>query len=143
MKRTLSGLGKFRVGDAPKAGEGLRIGVTRRPPRGVSKDKWASEGYFDVWYPHLAPSEALIEKFRPRIDDEKARKQFFAAYEKELLGSAESRQAVELLAAMSLRTPVSLGCFCEDETRCHRSRLFEVVSREAGRLASTKKEGRG
>ena len=143
MKRTPSGLGKFRVGDAPKVGEGLRIGVTRRPPRGVSKDKWASEGYFDVWYPHLAPSEALIEKFRPRIDDEKARKQFFAAYEKELLGSADSRQAVELLAAMSLRTPVSLGCFCEDETRCHRSRLFEVVSREAGRLAAARKEGKG
>jgi uncharacterized protein YeaO (DUF488 family) len=142
VKRTLSGLSKFRIGDAPKAGEGLRIGVTRRPPRGVSKDKWASDGYFDVWYPHLAPSEALIAKFRPRIDDAKARKQFFAAYEKELLGSAEARQAVELLAAMSLRTPVSLGCFCEDEERCHRSRLFEVVSREAGRLAGTNKEGK-
>ena len=140
MKRTVSGLSKFRIGDAPKAGEGLRIGVTRRPPRGVSKDKWTSEGYFDVWFPYLAPSEALIEKYRPRIDDEKARKQFFAAYEKELLGSAESRQAVELIAAMSLRTPVSLGCFCEDETRCHRSRLFEVVSREVERLSSTRKE---
>lgn len=143
MKRTLSGLSKFRVGDAPKAGEGLRIGVTRRPPRGVSRDEWRSEGYFDVWFPYLAPSETLIEKYRPRIDEEKARKQFFAAYERELLGSAESRQAVELIAAMSLRTPVSLGCFCEDETRCHRSRLFEVVSREAARLESATKEGEG
>ena len=142
MKRSPAGLSTFRIGDAPKAGDGLRIGVTRRPPRGVSKDKWTSEGYFDVWFPYLAPSDALITRFRPRLDDDKARRLFFAAYEKELLGSAESRQAVELLAVMSLRTPVSLGCFCEDETRCHRSRLFEVVSREVQRLATTRKEGK-
>ena len=140
MKRGPSGLSMFRVGDAPKEGEGLRIGVTRRPPRGVSRDKWTSEGHFDVWFPYLAPSDTLIGRYRARIDDEKARKQFFAAYERELMKSAESRQAVELLAAMSLRTPVSLGCFCEDETRCHRSRLFKVVSREAERLAAITKE---
>ena len=135
MKRSLSGLSTFRIGDPPKPGEGLRIGVTRRPPRGVSRGKWTSGGFFDVWFPYLAPSEALIKKYRPDIDDEKVRRRFFAAYEKELLGSAESRQAVELLAALTLRTPVSLGCFCEDESRCHRSRLFAVVSKEAERLS--------
>jgi uncharacterized protein YeaO (DUF488 family) len=138
VKRSVAGLSTFRIGDpiAPEAG--LRIGVTRRPPRGVSKDKWTSEGYFDVWFPYLAPSETLIAKYRPNIDDDKERARFFAAYEKELLASAESRQAVELLAAMSLRTPVSLGCFCEDESRCHRSRLFQVVSREAERLGKVR-----
>ena len=122
-------LGTFRVGSPRKKGEGLRIGVTRRPPRGVTRDKWAAEDYFDVWFPYLAPSEALIRRYRTRLDDVTARKQFFAAYEKELLRSAESKQAVELLAAMSLRMPVVLGCFCEDESRCHRSRLFQVVQR--------------
>ena len=137
MKRGVSGLSTFRIGDPPRPGEGLRIGVTRRPPRGVSRDKWSSEGLFDVWYPHLAPSEELIGKYRKDIDDEKVRSRFFAAYEKELLGRAESRQAVELLAVLSLRTPISLGCFCEDESRCHRSRLFAIVSKEVDRLRGT------
>jgi uncharacterized protein YeaO (DUF488 family) len=129
-------LATFQVGTPPKDGQGLRIGVTRRPPRGVAKDKWASEGYFDVWFPYLAPSEELIRRYRPHIDDDRMRDKFFNAYEKELMRSAESKQAVELLAAMSLRMPVSLGCFCEDESRCHRSRLFEVVRREGERLSS-------
>src|SRR5262249_23667060 len=139
VKRTPSGLSTFRIGDPPKTGEGLRIGVTRRPPRGVSRDKWASEGFFDVWYPHLAPSEELIGKYRKDIDNEKVRRRFFDAYEKEVLGSAESRQAVELLAVMSLRTPISIGCFCEDESRCHRSRLFAIVSKEVERLGKGSK----
>ena len=123
----------FRIGTPAKPEQGLRIAVTRRPPRGVSRDRWVKEGWFDVWFPYLAPSETLIGKYRPRLDDEKVRARFFAAYEKELLRSAESRQAVELLAAVSLRTAVSLGCFCEDESRCHRLRLFQVVDREAQR----------
>jgi uncharacterized protein YeaO (DUF488 family) len=137
MKR----LTTFQVGTPATREQGLRIGVTRRPPRGVSRARWALDDYFDVWFPYLAPSEALIKRFRAKIDDEKARRQFFDAYEKELMRSAESKQAVELLAAVSLRTPVSLGRFCEDETRCHRSRLFEVVRREAERLADTGRKG--
>jgi uncharacterized protein YeaO (DUF488 family) len=130
----MKALTTFRVGTPVEKGQGLRIGVTRRPPRGVSKDRWAAEGYFDVWFPYLAPSEELVKRYRARIDDEKERKRFFDAYEKELARSAESKQAVELLAAVSLRMPVSLGCFCEDESRCHRSRLIQVVRREAERL---------
>ena len=135
MKRSKPRLSKFRIGTPVRKGEGMRVAVTRRPPRGVARDKWAAEGLFDVWFPFLAPSETLIGRYRTRLDDARARADFFAKYERELFRSAESRQAVELLAATCLRMPVSIGCFCEDEGRCHRSRLFGVIEREAARMA--------
>ena len=112
----------FRYGDPPERGEGLRIGTTRRPPRGVTKDRWGD--YFDVWFPVLAPSEKL---FRNRPFG-------FDRYERELLGRAESRQAVELLAALALRTPISIGCFCADEEHCHRSYLRLLIERAAKKI---------
>jgi uncharacterized protein YeaO (DUF488 family) len=116
----------FRYGDPPKRGEGLRIGTTRRPPRGVSKARWSD--YFDVWFPVVAPSDKLL----------RSRPFGFKPYEREVLGRAESRQAVELLAALALRTPISIGCFCADEEHCHRSYLRSIIERTAEGLQASR-----
>jgi len=115
----------FRIGDAPAPGGGLRIGVTRRPPRGVARARWVAEGLFDVWLPAVAPSAALLASGADLAP-------LFAAYERELLGSADGRQLVELLAVLARRMPVGLGCYCADESRCHRTRLRRLVERAAG-----------
>ena len=119
-------LTKFQIGSVPQDGQGLRIAVTRRPPRGVPKTEW--RGLFDVWLPALAPSAALLKEYEPLgSEDPKLWKRFLAAYEKELLGLADSRQTVALLVELARRGPVSIGCVCSDEGHCHRSRLYEVI----------------
>jgi uncharacterized protein YeaO (DUF488 family) len=125
----------FRYGDPFKRGQGLRVGTTRRPPRGIKKRKW--DDFFDVWFPILAPSESLLKRYRdsPSMDFAK----FCASYERELLGKSESRQALQLLAAISMRTPISIGCFCEDESVCHRTHLLKLMEREARSLARKRK----
>ena len=129
MKKALK-LRTFRHGDAPKRGEGLRIGTTRRPPRGATRKQWSD--YFDVWFPVLAPSAALLRRSkRSQTMDYRG---FCASYERELLGRAESRQALDLLAALALRVPISIGCYCEDESRCHRTHLRKLIERAACKL---------
>ena len=119
----------FQIGASPRRGEGLRIGATRRPPRGVAKARWQRDGYFDIWLPTIAPSAALLSRYRRRNWDDKAvRASFFDAYEREL-GRTPARHAVALLAALAQRTLISVGCFCADESRCHRSRLLAVLRR--------------
>lgn len=102
----------------------------------MPKDRWVSGGYFDVWLPALAPSADLISRFRKHLDDPVIRAKFFDAYERELMAKAESRQTVELIAQIALRTPLGIGCFCEDESKCHRSKLYEIVRREAERITA-------
>ncbi len=121
----------FRYCDPPRRGEGLRIGTTRRPPRGVTRDRWQAEGYFDVWFPSLAPKESVLRRFQGKIVDQESYRAFCRAYEKKLLGSAEGRQAVKLIAAIAVRTPISIGCFCENESFCHRNHLAKIIHREA------------
>ena len=112
----------------------MRIGTTRRPPRGVPKARWSRDGYFDVWLPALAPSQKLLSRLkRQDAEDPAVFEAFFRAYERELLGSAEGRQNVEFIASVAARMPVSIGCFCADESRCHRSRLYEIIQRHAPR----------
>lgn len=124
------GVRTFRIGDSPKPGEGLRLGVTRRPPRGVPKARWVSEGLFDAWFPVLAPSLKLLGRVKTiDAEDPKAWKKFFDSYERELLADAEKRQTLETLAAIARCTPISIGCFCADESRCHRSRLKALLDR--------------
>lgn len=118
----------FRCGDPPHRGEGLRIAVTRRPPRGVARQDW--HRHFDVWFPILAPSEALRRRWK---SDNFGFGEYCLRYERELLGRAESRQAVELLAALAARTPISIGCYCEDESLCHRSHLRKLIEGMAKR----------
>jgi uncharacterized protein YeaO (DUF488 family) len=125
-------LSTFRIGDKPKPSEGLRIGTTRLPPRGVPKSKWKSGGYFDVWLPTVAPSRELLRWIKQRdINDAASRRAFFQRYERELLGDADARHILQLLGEMAQRTPISVGCFCADESRCHRSRLRAVIERIA------------
>ncbi len=122
----------FRIGDPPQPGQGLRVGVTRRPPRGVPRDRWVADGYFDVWLPALAPSAKLVaEIMKKQHGPAAALQKALDRYERELLSSAESRQTVELMAQVAARMPISIGCFCEDESRCHRSRLYRVIQDHA------------
>ena len=131
MKKKLH-LSTFQYQSPVKRGQGLRIGATRRPPRGVRKNRWVRDGYFDVWLPTLAPSAKLLARFKKRdFDDNSVRKAFFDSYERELLATAEGRQNIQFVAQVAARTPISIGCFCSDESRCHRSRLLKIIGKYA------------
>ena len=121
----------FRIGDPRSRSEkprALRIYATRYPPRGVAVQERERFGKFDVWFPFLAPSVRLLYAAK-RWDfrDPHFRKLFFDRYERELLGNAEKRGAIDLLSALSKRVPVSLGCYCENPQHCHRSKLAKIV----------------
>ena len=121
----------FQIGAPPKRGEGLRIGATRRPPRGVPKSRWRQDDYFDIWLPEISPSAALLRRYRnSEWGDASVRAKFFDAYEREL-GQAPAHHVIQLLASLARRTPVAVGCFCREESLCHRSRLYKVLRRAA------------
>ncbi len=121
----------FRIGEPPRRGEGLRLGVVRYLPRGVRKEDYAVRGYFDLWFPLLAPSAALLRQHRSGLDDEATWRRFAHSYEKEVLGDSDARQSIALIAAMARRQPVALGCYCAGP-HCHRF-LLESLVRAAGR----------
>ena len=126
-------LSTFQIGTPVRPEQGLRIGATRHPPRGVPKNRWVADGYFDVWLPTIAPNTKLVGQIRALGPEESAqRKKLFDRYERELLSNAAGRQTVELLAQIAQRTPISIGCFCEHEPLCHRSRLFRIIQQHAG-----------
>jgi len=120
-----------RLGSPRLEAEGLRIGAVRRPPRGVPKDQFASRDFYDVWLPELAPSEALL-KLGQAADDEIRWRTFAKRYRAEM-GQKERRRLLDLLAALSRQTNFSVGCYCADESRCHRSILCELLA-ERGAL---------
>ena len=123
-----------RLGTARSAGEGLRIGTVRRPPRGVPKADFAKQNWYDVWLPDLAPSEALV-KIGQRAEDEKDWTAFARKYRKEMASPARSR-ILDLLAALSHHSNFSVGCYCEDEARCHRSVLRRLLAEHGAHLAA-------
>jgi len=136
MKTPLK-LSTFQIGSPVKRGQGLRIGTTRRPPRGVPKARYKRDGYFDVWLPAIAPSAKLLSRLkRSDSDDAEVLKKFFDSYEREVLATAEGRQTIEFLAQVAARTAISIGCFCGDESGCHRSRLYKIIQRHAARLTA-------
>ncbi|MEW6260482.1 MAG: DUF488 family protein [Thermodesulfobacteriota bacterium] len=114
-----------RLGSPRQDGEGLRIGTVRRPPRGLRKEEYAARNIYDVWFPNLSPSEALLKEAQA-ADDPKAWKAFKRKFLAELKAPGPSRD-LDLLAALSHHTNLSIGCYCEDETRCHRSILRELL----------------
>jgi uncharacterized protein YeaO (DUF488 family) len=114
-----------RLGSVRAAGEGLRIGTVRRPPRGVRKEDYASKDIYDVWYPNLSPTESLLKQGQI-ADDEKAWRAFRRRFLAEMK-IAEASRDLDLLAALSHHTNLSVGCYCRDETRCHRSILRELL----------------
>ena len=114
-----------RLGTARTPGEGLRIGTVWRPPRGVPKAQFASGNWYDVWLPLLAPSEATVKLgLGAQTDREWAA--FVKRYRAEMAQPDASR-VLDLLAALSHSAHFSVGCYCEDESRCHRSVLGELL----------------
>lgn len=110
-----------RLGSPRKPNEGLRLGTVRRPPRGVPKAEFASRDFYDVWLPALSPSAELVAEGLSAADD-KAWKQFERKFRAEMNESDASR-LLDLLAALSHQTNFAIGCYCENEARCHRSVL--------------------
>ena len=119
-----------RLGGPRRRSEGLRLGTVRRPPRGVKKSDYARLDYYDLWLPELAPSEplrawALSKPFTPERWSTYARR-----YRSEMRAPGAQR-LIALLAALSSTTDLSVGCYCDDESQCHRSLLREMLA-EAG-----------
>jgi len=123
-----------RLGSPRIAGEGLRIGTVRRPPRGVRKEDHARLDYYDAWLPQLAPSNELVSWIRERSDSPAAWKQFEKRYQREL-SRPDCQRLLELLAALSRGADFSVGCYCEDESRCHRSFLKKALASRGAVLA--------
>jgi uncharacterized protein YeaO (DUF488 family) len=121
-----------RLGSPRVPGEGLRIGTVRRPPRGVPKPEFASRDYYDTWLPELAPSEGLVQAGQSAANDREWQA-FVRRYRAEMKQPAASR-LLDLLAALSRTTSLSVGCYCADETRCHRSVLRTLLAERGARL---------
>ena len=122
----------LRLGTPRLENEGVRIGTVRRPPRGVPQTRFSSENWYDVWFPTLAPSvetmKIALGAKTPGDWDKFARK--FRAE----MASPESAHAIELLAILSHTADFSVGCYCKDESRCHRSLLRELFTAKGAKL---------
>ena len=122
-----------RLGTPRAANEGLRLGTVRRPPRGVPKSEFAKRDFYDVWQPELSPTAALVTEGLAAADDKQwnAFRRKFAAEMKQ----PGPTHLLDLLAAMSHHASFSLGCYCEDESRCHRSILRELLAERGAEIA--------
>jgi len=123
-----------RLGTSRAPSEGLRIGTVRRPPRGVPKADFAKQNWYDVWLPDLAPSEVLV-KLGQRARDEKDWTHFARQYRKEMASPGKAR-VLDLLSALSHHASFSVGCYCEDEARCHRSVLRKLLAERGALFAA-------
>jgi uncharacterized protein YeaO (DUF488 family) len=125
-------IGSFQIGTPREPGEGLRIGTVRFLPRGISKKDYARLDQFDIWLPALAPSRKLLAGFRTKLMEPASLRKFFARYRAEMLADTDCRQTLLLLARLGRTADFSVGCYCEDEKKCHRSELLRLL-RAAGR----------
>ncbi|HWL74198.1 MAG TPA: DUF488 family protein [Burkholderiaceae bacterium] len=119
-------VGIVRLGSPRQPNEGLRIGTVRRPPRGVPKAQYASQNWFDLWFPNLAPSLETMQKGHAASTDAELRS-FKKKYRAEM-SVADAARSIALLAALSHSANFSVGCYCEDESRCHRSVLRQLLA---------------
>jgi uncharacterized protein YeaO (DUF488 family) len=122
-----------RLGTARHPKEGLRIGTVRWPPRGVRKADYARRDYFDVWLPELAPSGRLVSWLLSEAITPKRWAVFERRYRKEMLEPA-AQHLVALLASVSSQTYFSVGCYCEDESHCHRSLLKKLLVEQGAQI---------
>jgi len=122
-----------RLGSGRVPGEGLRIGTVRRPPRGVPKSEHASQNWYDVWLPNLAPSAPLV---KAALDARSGREwtSFVRKYRVEM-AALDNARVLDLLAALSHHADFSVGCYCADESRCHRS-VLRALLEERGALVA-------
>src|SRR4051812_42785714 len=118
-----------RLGSPRTKDEGLRIGTVRRPPRGVPKDQFAAQNWYDIWYPNLAPQTETVRSALAAQTPAQW-KAFVQKYRAEMK-TPENSHTIQLLAALSQQTNFSVGCYCEDESRCHRS-ILRLLLEEAG-----------
>ena len=114
-----------RLGSDRHADEGLRIGTVRRPPRGVPNAHFASQNWYDVWYPNLSPSADLVKQAL-QVGDERQWAAFTKRFKTEM-AKHDAARSLDLLATLSQQTNFSVGCYCEDEARCHRSVLRTLL----------------
>jgi len=124
-----------RLGTPRAKDEGLRLGTVRRPPRGVPKSEFASRDYYDTWLPNLSPSAALMAQGQAAQEDDKAWAGFRRKFQAEM-NQPDASRVLDLLAALSHQTSFSLGCYCEDESRCHRSVLRELLVQRGAAISS-------
>jgi len=118
-----------RLGSDRATGEGLRIGTVRRPPRGVPKADFASQNWYDVWYPNLAPSvETMKMAQAAQASGVTAQWTAFGRKYRSEMAEADASRSLDLLAALSHQSALSVGCYCEDESRCHRSFLRALLA---------------
>ena len=120
-----------QLGSPRAADEGLRIGTVRRPPRGVPRAEFATRDYYDVWLPNLSPDAELVKEAKAVTSDRD-----WAAFAKKFrteMNSSDTSKVLDLLAALSKTANFSVGCYCEDESRCHRSILRQLLD-ERGAL---------
>ena len=121
-----------RLGSPRADGEGLRIGTVRRPPRGVPKNKFASENWYDVWFPNMAPRLETM-KLAQQAKTSAQWETFVKKYRAEM-ATPDANHAIELLAALSHHVNFSVGCYCQDEAHCHRSILRELLAENGAKL---------
>ena len=114
-----------RLGTDRLPGEGLRIGTVRRPPRGILKTEYASKNFYDVWLPTLAPSSEQVKRALAAGSDREWSR-FVKQYRREMAGTNENA-TLNILAALSHQADFSVGCYCADESRCHRSVLRDLL----------------
>jgi uncharacterized protein YeaO (DUF488 family) len=126
-----------RLGTPRFPDEGLRLGTVRRPPRGVPRSEFSSRDFYDVWLPDLAPSQTLLSWVTSQPLTQARWQRFVREYRKEMRAPAIQR-VIGLLAALSSRTNFSVGCYCEDETRCHRSVLRRLLSDAGAVIAAAR-----
>jgi len=122
-----------RLGTKRHPGEGPRIGTVRRPPRGVPKSEFARQDWYDVWYPLLSPSLATLKLGQQADSDAK-----WAAFARKFrieMSAADASRTLDLLAALSHHANFSVGCYCEDESRCHRSVLRSLLEDRGAKVA--------
>lgn len=124
----------LQLGSPRQDGEGLRLGTVRRPPRGVPKNEFASRDYYDVWMPLLSPSPELMQAGKA-AESEKDWADFVKRFRKEMAEPEAARQ-LDFLAALSHRTDLSLGCYCEQEARCHRSVLRRLLEERGAEISN-------
>ena len=121
-----------RLGSARSQGEGPRIGTVRRPPRGVPKSEFSSQNWYDVWFPTLAPTVETVKLAQAAATP--AQWAVFVKKYRAEMSAPEARHALELLAALSHHCNLSVGCYCENESRCHRSVLRMLLAEQGAKL---------
>jgi uncharacterized protein YeaO (DUF488 family) len=124
-----------RLGSPRAKDEGTRIGTVRRPPRGVPKDQFAAQDWYDVWFPNLAPSPETI-KLGQEASTPAQWTAFTRRYRAEM-ATPENSRVIELLATLSHQSNFSVGCYCEDEAHCHRSVLRELLLARGAEVTSS------